>query len=104
MVVQQTVDYYPSPLELTSRTHPFIFLWNSKEFISQELFVFLIFLKPVYPTIYSKFMVLRLLKKIFVSQKMLVILIIFQTKISPRFFSSSFRQKEITQFLQGAFF
>ena len=33
---EHTIDYHPSPSELTSRIHPLIFLWSSKGFISLE--------------------------------------------------------------------
>ena len=39
MLNEHTVDYQPSPLELTSRIQPLIFLWTSKGFISQEYFL-----------------------------------------------------------------
>ena len=35
---EHTVDYHPSPSELTSRIHPLIFLWTPKGFISAEYF------------------------------------------------------------------
>ena len=39
VVNEHTVDYHPSPSELTSRIHPRIFLWTPKEFISLESFL-----------------------------------------------------------------
>ena len=33
MVNEHTVDYHPSPSELTSRIHPLIYLWTAKGFI-----------------------------------------------------------------------
>ena len=38
MVNKHTVDYHPSPLPLTSRIHPLIFLWTPKGFISPIYF------------------------------------------------------------------
>ena len=60
MVNEHTVDYQPSPSELTSRIHPFIFLKAHKGFISPEYFSQKSF----------KFMVLRLLANAFMSQKL----------------------------------
>ena len=37
-VNEHTVDYHPSPSELTSRIHPVIFLWTFKGFIFPEFF------------------------------------------------------------------
>ena len=60
---QVRIDYHPSPSELTSRTHPVIFLWTPKGFISPEYF--LNFFSNLYIAQWSrksfKFMVLRLL-------------------------------------------
>ena len=94
---EHTVDYHPSPSELTSRIHPLTFLWTPKGFISAEYFflksyfakdVFLeilfcvilqgiqTFFGPGTPRISSgawtsfKFMVLRLLEETFVRQKL----------------------------------
>ena len=40
MVNEHTVDYHPSPSELTSRIHPLIFLWTPKGFMfSPECFL-----------------------------------------------------------------
>ena len=40
MVNEHTVDYHPSPSELTSRIHPLIYLWTAKGFIfSPEYFL-----------------------------------------------------------------
>ena len=39
MVNKHTVDYHSSPSELTSRVHPFIFLWTPKGFNSSEYFL-----------------------------------------------------------------
>ena len=38
IVTKHAVDYQPSPSQLTSRIHPFIFLWTPKGFISPESF------------------------------------------------------------------
>ena len=93
MVNKHTVDYHPSPLQLTSRIHPLIFLWTPNGFISPELFLNF-FPKPVYSTMVAesfKFMVLRLLANTFVSQKIESVHFYTrsQAKLSPR-------QKEIT--------
>ena len=53
MVNEHTVDYHPSPSELTSRIHPLIFLWTPKGFIfSPECF--LSFFKPVFRTMVAE--------------------------------------------------
>ena len=46
MVNKHTLDYHPSPSQLTSRIHPRKFLWTPKGFISPESF--LIFLLNLY--------------------------------------------------------
>ena len=51
MVNEYTVDYRPS--ELTSRIHPFIFLWTPKGFYLCRTFLGF-FLKHVYPTIVAE--------------------------------------------------
>ena len=38
MVNENTVDYHPNPSELTSRIHPFIFLWIFLEFFLRPVF------------------------------------------------------------------
>ena len=71
MTNKHTVDYHPSPSQLTSRIHPHVFLWTFKGFISPESF--LNFFRNLYipPWLRKsfKFMVLRLLANTFVSQK-----------------------------------
>ena len=53
MVNEHTVDYHPSPSELTLRIHPLIFLWTPKGFIfSPE--GFLNFFKPVFRTMVAE--------------------------------------------------
>ena len=53
MVNEHTVDYHPSPSELTLRIHPLIFLWTPKRFISSPE-CFLNFLKPVFCAMVSE--------------------------------------------------
>ena len=53
MVHEHTVNYHPSPPELTSIIHLVIFLWTPKGFISPEYFLNF-FLKPVYPTMVAE--------------------------------------------------
>ena len=53
MVNKHTVDYHPSPSELTSRIHPLIFLWTSKGFIIYSK-CFLNFFKPVFWTMVAE--------------------------------------------------
>ena len=69
-VNKHTFDYHPSPLELTSTIHPSIF-WTPKGFFSPEYF--LNFFLNLYISQWLqksfKFMVIRLLKKTFVIQK-----------------------------------
>ena len=72
MVNEYTVDYHPSPSELTLRIHPLIFLWTRKGFISPEFFL------NFFPNLNIsrwlqkgfKFMMLRLLENTFLSQKL----------------------------------
>ena len=71
MANEHTADDHPSPSKLTSRIQSLIFLRTPKGFISPEHF--LNFFSNLYITPWLqksfKFMVLRLLKKKFVSQK-----------------------------------
>ena len=71
MVNKHTADYHPSPSQVTSRINPLIFLWTTKGFISPESFLnfFLNLYIPPWLQKSFKFMVLRLLANIFVSQK-----------------------------------
>ena len=72
MVNEHTVDYHPSPSELTSRIHPLVFLWTTKGFIfSPQYFLNLIWNLYIAPWLRKsfKFTVLRLLENTFVSQK-----------------------------------
>ena len=48
MVNKRTVEWHPSPSQLTSRMHPLMFLWTHKGFISPEYF-FNFFLKLYIP-------------------------------------------------------
>ena len=93
MINEHTVDYHPSPSEFTSRIHPLIFLWIPKGFISPEYF--LNFFSNLYIPIWLQesftFMVLRLLKNTFVSQKTEVAP---QAKLSRRFLSSPLQAEE----------
>ena len=71
MINRHTVDYHPSLSQLTSKIHPFLFLWTRNGFISPEYF--LIFFSNLYipPWLQKsfKFMVLRLLANTFVNQR-----------------------------------
>ena len=91
MVNKHTVDYHPSPSQLTSRIHPLIFLWTPKGFVSPESFLnfFLNLYIPALLRKSFKFMLLRLLANIFVSQKIESVHFYSspQAKLSPRFFS-----------------
>ena len=71
IVNKHTVDYHPSPSQLVSRVHSLIFLWTLKGFISSESFFnfFMDLYIPLYLRKSFKFIVLRLLENIFVSQK-----------------------------------
>ena len=92
MVNEHIVNYHPSPSELTSRIHPLIFLWTPEGYISPEYllnFFSNLFTPPWFRKSF-KFMVLRLLENIFVSQK-LNLFIFFscpQAKFFPKFLSS----------------
>ena len=55
MLIKHTVDYHPSPSEITSGIHSFIFLWTSRGFMFPEYF--LIFFSNLY--------ISRWLKKLF---------------------------------------
>ena len=72
MVNKHTVDYHPSPSELTSRIHPVIFLWTLKGFIFRPE-CFLNFFSNRYFAPWQqqsfKFIVLRLMENAFVNQK-----------------------------------
>ena len=71
IVNEHTVDYHPSPSELTSRIHPLTFLWAPKEFISPEYFLnfFSNLYIPPWLRKSLKFILLRLLENTFVRQK-----------------------------------
>ena len=72
MVNKHIVDYHPSLSQLTSMTHPLIFLWTlSVGFVSPESFLNLFLNLYVPPWLQEnfKFMVLRLLANIFWCQK-----------------------------------
>ena len=96
---EHIVDYHPSPTGLTSRIHPFIFLWTPNESISPESFLTFfsnLYIPPWLRKIF-KFIVLRLLENEFVCQKTKSITFYScpQAKTLPRFLSSPTRQKEI---------
>ena len=63
--------YHPSPSQLTSRIHPFIFIWTPKRFVSPESFLKFFFNLFIQPWLRKnfKFMVLRLPANTFMSQK-----------------------------------
>ena len=69
MINEYTVDYHPSPSELTERIQPQTFLWNQNGvYLSRMSLEFS--LKPAYPNIVAEkfqIMVLRLLENKFVS-------------------------------------
>ena len=71
MIEEHTVDYQPSPSELTSRRHPLISSWSPKEFISPEhlLNFFSNLYIPPWLQKSFKFMVIRLLENTIVGQK-----------------------------------
>ena len=104
----QDQHYHPSPSELTSRIHALKFLWTPKGFISQE--DFLNFFANLYATPCLqesfKFMVLRLLENIFLSQKTELFIFTHASKqnFPPGFYYRHSRQKEITHFPRTTFF
>ena len=101
MVNEHTVEYQPSPSELTSRIHPLIFLWTPKEFISPEYFLSFFSNLYISPWLLKsfKFMVLRLLEKTFVSQKIEFIFTHAPRQNSPQgFYHNNCRQRGITHF------
>ena len=92
MVNEHTVDYHPSPSELTSNIHLVIFLWTPEGFkLSPEYFWIVFSNLYIAPWLQKsfKFMMLRLLGKAFVSQKIESVHFYLcpQTKIYPRFLS-----------------
>ena len=64
IVNKHTVDYHPSPSQLTSRIHTLIFLWATKEFISPESFLNFFLNLYIPPWLWKgfKFIVWRLLQ------------------------------------------
>ena len=89
MVNEHTVDYHPSPSQLTSRIHPFIFIWTPKRFVFPESFLkfsFNLFIQPWLRKNF-KFMVLRLPANTFMSQKIEFVHFYScsQAKLSPRY-------------------
>ena len=108
MVSEYSVNCHTSPSGLTLRIQPLSyfsgFLWGLSLSRIFDEFV----LKHVYPTMIGKifkFMVLRLLDNVFVSEKIKSINFYScpQAKLSARFSSSPPRQKEITHFPKAAF-
>ena len=95
MVNKHIVDYHPSPSEFTSRIRPLIFLWTSKGFIPAEYFLnfFSNLHIPPWQQKNFKFMVLRLLKNTFLSQKNESVYSWPRAKLSPRFLSSPLQAK-----------
>ena len=98
MVNKHTVDYHPSPSELTSRIHPLIFLWTLKKFLSPEYFLnfFSNLYIPPWLRKSFKFMVLRLLENTFVSEKLESVYFYSypQAKLSPWSLSSPLQAEE----------
>ena len=92
MVNEHTVDYHPSPSELTSRIHPLIFLWTPRGFISPEYLLnfFSNLFTPQWLRKSFESIVLRSLENRFVSQKIKYVHFYsrLQAKLSPRFLSS----------------
>ena len=74
MVNKHTVDYHPSPLPLTSRIHPLIFLWTPKGFISPESFLNFFLNLYIPPWLWKSFkvIVLRLLQYICESKNWII--------------------------------
>ena len=107
MVNKHTVDYHPSPSQLTSRIHPLIFLWTPKGFVSPESFLnfFLNLYIPALLRKSFKFVLLRLLANIFVSQKIESVHFYSSppSKTLPQVFFITPRQKEITHSSRTAF-
>ena len=108
MAIKYTADCHLSPSELTSRIHIAIFLWTLKGFISPEYFMN--FLSNLYTLTQwqrrFKFMVLRLLKHTFVSQKIKSVQFYSypQTKLSSRLLQSPHTQKKATHISRTEFF
>ena len=104
---KHTVDYHPSPSQLTSRIYPLIFLWTPKGFISPESF--LIFFLNLYITTVDveKFQIygVKITRKYICDSKnySCSFLLVPQAKLSPRFLSLLPRQKEITHSSQTMF-
>ena len=106
MVNKHTPDYHPSPSELTSRIYLLVFLWTAKGNISLSIYIFSQNCIPPWLWKIFKSIVLRLLESTFVSQKIESVHFYScpQTTPSPRFLSSTSRQKEITHFPRTAYF
>ena len=96
VVNEDTLDYHTSRSESTSKRHPLIFSWTSNWFISPEysLNYFSNLYIPSWLWKNFKFMVLRLLKKTFVSQKIKSVHFYSypKAKLSPGVLSSPSRQ------------
>ena len=92
MVNKHTVDYHPSPLELTSKIHTLIFLLTCKWFVSPEYFLnfFSSLFIPPWLLKSFNFIVLKLLENTFVSQKIESVHFYscHQTKLTPRYLPS----------------
>ena len=101
MMNKRTVDYHPSPSELTWRIHSFIFLWTPKGFISAEYFLNFFSIMYILSWLRKSFkcfksfskvslMMLRLLENTIVRQKIKTnhFYSCPQAKLSPRFLSS----------------
>ena len=53
-VNEHTINYHPSPSELTSRIHPLIFPWTPKGYISPAYFLNCFSKNYIYPTMFAE--------------------------------------------------
>ena len=102
MVNKHTVNYNPSPSQLTSRIHPLIVLCTPKGFISPESFSNFFLNLHIPPWLQKCF---KFMANTFVSQKIKSVHFYSypQAKLSPRVLSLPPRQKEITNSFRAAF-
>ena len=109
MINEHTVNYHPSPSELTSRIHPLIFLWTPRGFIFTPE-CFLNFLKPIFRTMVAeKFQIpgVKITGKcIFWVKKLNLFIFTYvpKQKSLPDSYHYYCRQEEVNHFPQKWFF
>ena len=113
-VNEHTVNYHPSPSELTSTIHPLIFPWTPKGYISPAYFLNCFSRNYIYPTMFAeKFQIhgVKITEKYICESKNSICSFLIlhpprpkKKKSPPGFYHYHSRQKEIIHFPQTTFF